>query len=252
MTQVTQTPPPFKPSSIVREGVSFGTQAMGEYPPSYAMMPLDMQADAYQLSESSAMGVVRKSPWQNGIWCLYPVYYHAIPFIYDSATGALWSRSLNPLQNDSWNVKQIQETMRRMTIPTEHRWLHCIRIRTDEANYLKYTIIVLDFIHPTLICAARRSALKSTFSELGIRTQPVNGAVHLIPEFPERIGSELWVNLHRMNQVWGRPFYSGLLARCQSSPYSMQKSDPNKPSARWHFHKFDDTTFLDADANPKT
>lgn len=207
------------------------------------MNPVDMGCDLceeHPTPESTPSGLRRVAPYQTcGKWVLQPKYKRVIPFIFDAVSMASYSKFLNPVL-PQWCPERIVRSFASTKFPSEVRWLHCLRINpVDAQQLLNFSVIVLDFMHPTMIHAARRALLKESIEELGIRELPRQGQIYLVPEFSEERDLDLWAALHLMNQEWKESVYDGIVAKQASALYHMQLDDNKATSLRWHLHKFE-------------
>jgi hypothetical protein len=209
-------------------------------PPSFPMNPFDMGLDLYEphpVPDATVNGLRRKAPYQYGTWVLQP-HYKGIIFMIDTISKQMFMRTLQPV-GSTWYPEKLLRAFDGIKFLPEVRWLHCVRVAPFPNNLLNYAAVVLDFVHPTLLHAARRDILKQSLPELGIRQLPEGGKVYLAPEFPEEnFSPEVWAGLQLMNTEWGRNYYDGVVVKQASARYHVQKFDHQIQSMRWHLHKF--------------
>lgn len=235
MTVVTQTAPPLK----------LRRRAEEEQPPTYAMYPMEVNLDLYdpELPPTvHATGIVRKAPYQHGLWTLQPGYAGSSSFIVDLVKEVIWTRSHYPATGQ-WNEDELMRKLRKFMFPEDARWLHCQKVMTNRKDGTKYATVILDFVHETLTHSERRELLEVCIKQLGVRTKPEHGEVYLVPEFPMSLGEDLWAGLHVMNTDWRNsdlpePFYAGLVAKQFDATYFVQLKDHQMRTPKWMFHKF--------------
>lgn len=204
------------------------------------MQPVDMGCDLYEPAdrpEETESGIRRRAPYQYGSWVFTPAYNSTLMCLCDTVTGAIWTRSGHPAVAAAWDPESLKKLLFRLKLPSDLRWVHCFRIAPG--NDLKQAaLLVVDFMHSSMIYAARRALLEQYFPELGIAERPEAGKMHLVPQFPEVASTDLWCALHQMNDEWKHPYYVGMVAKQVDSKYHMQNDDFNIQSLRWHFHQF--------------
>lgn len=246
MTAVIQTPPPLHGTSLVvrdrPEVMGPTSYDMKSAPPTYPMVPFDMGVDLYApgvTAADTASGIVRNAPYQMGEWRVQPSYERRLQCIIDLDTDTVWSSNHTPVKVQGWNPELIITATKRFKRHPDIRWLQCYRIvAAEEGNFLKFAIIINDFLNSEMVYAARRSVLESVYPQLGVRTMPVSGEMFLVPEFPDEMDEDVWAALHLMNDEWKRTFYDGLILRQATARFYYQKNDSHQRTLRAMHYPF--------------
>lgn len=216
-------------------------------PPTYPMYSFDIGMDMYEPEGQPgvhANGIVRKVPYQQGLWVIQPAYAGSYSFMVDLATDNVWTRAHHPATGQ-WEGTDLIAKLRKFMFPEEARWLHCQRVFTNKKDGTKFATVIFDFVHDTWSHSERRGRLEVAIKQLGVRTAPETGEVYLVPEFPLSIGEDLWAGLHIVNTEWRAsqfpaPFYSGIVAKQFDANYFIQLDDHQRRSPKWLYHKFSD------------
>lgn len=99
-------------------------------------------------------------------------------------------------------------------------------------------LVVLDAVIPGSYCD-RRDRLRAAIGEsLPIDAPPVPDSVTLVPSFQMAEAAEVYSRLRELNQLWGAPFYEGVVMKRADSTYPIQNRSATEEFAGWMKHRF--------------